>query len=71
LVQNAVFDVNGDDAGSAVTCEPAELAADATFGCFESLLHAPTATVESASAHANNPTNLGRPCMVIPLCHPS
>jgi hypothetical protein len=56
LVQNAVFDVNGDDAGSAVTCDPDDpLAADAAVGDFESLLHA--ATAESRSANADNPTS--------------
>jgi hypothetical protein len=56
LVQNAVFDVNGDDAGSAVTCDPDDpLAADAAVGDFESLLHAVTA--ESRSANADNPTS--------------
>ena len=67
-VQNAVVDVNGDDAGSAVTCVAAASAAGAASGSSElpPPPHAPTPMAESASANVDNPTSPYRARMVIP-----
>jgi hypothetical protein len=71
LVQNAVFDVNGDDAGSGVTRGVAAagvvvVLVGAAVGLLELLLHAPRPMTESTSVNVNDFTGAYRGRMVIP-----
>src|SRR5262249_5870546 len=70
LVQNAVFDVNGDEAGSAATFATAVFALEAGAGfCLPQASPPPPPpqpTSASVSVNVNNPTGTYRARMVTP-----